>query len=225
MAIPLFLFTDSFSVASPSTNLSDSHWFFFPGEALLPVIAETINNMGGRGREGEGGEPQGSQHCTQPTGFSLPHIWFTVVPSSRGKMLSCWKYTWKAALPQRYHICILITHTLSCLELFLTKRAETHQTLSHLLLRAAGSPGMGSDDSCLQKRDGRGMGRNSSGPKWRGKEASLDEISPSSRKIGRRVSAQEMSPCVNKRAHDHRIREGPGKESHRQTGEYLRKGL
>lgn len=58
VAIPLFLFTDSFSVASPSTNLLDSHRFFFPGDALLPVIAEAINNMGGRGREGEGGEPQ-----------------------------------------------------------------------------------------------------------------------------------------------------------------------
>ena len=84
---------------------------------------------------------------------------------------------------------------------------------------------MGSGDSCLQKRDGRGTGRNSSGPKWRGKEASLDEISPSSRRIERRVSAQGMSPCVNKREHDHRIGEGPGKEGQRQTGECLRKGL
>ena len=152
VAIPLFLFTDGFSVASPSTNLSDSHRFFFPGTALLPVIAETINNMGGRGPEGEGGEPQRSQQCTQPTGFSLPHIWFTVVPASRGKMLSCWKYTWKAALPQRYHLCILITHTLSCLELFLTKWAKNTSHFSHLLLCAAGSLSMGSGGSCLQKR-------------------------------------------------------------------------
>ena len=38
------------------------------------------------------------------------------------------------------------------------------------------------------------MGRNSLGPKQRGKEASLDEISPSPRKTKavRRVSAQEM---------------------------------
>lgn len=57
-----------------------------------------------------------------------------------------------------------------------------------------------------------GTGRNDSlGPKWRGKEALLDEISPSSRKIEGRVSAQEMSPHVM-REHRHRNGEGPGKE-------------
>lgn len=69
------------------------------------------------------------------------------------------------------------------------------------------------------------MGRNSLGMKQRGKEALLDEISPSSRKIEGRVSAQKMSPCVNKRERRHRSGEGPGKESQRQTREHMRKGL
>lgn len=79
-----------------------------------------------------------------------------------------------------------------------------------------------------QKKDGRGMGRNSLGPKQRGKEALLDEISPSSRKtkaLGR-VSAQGTAPRVNQRVNKGtQVREGPGKERLRQTREYLRKGL
>lgn len=46
------------SLAPPSDNLSDSHWFSFAGKALLPVIAETINKVGGRGRRGEGSAAQ-----------------------------------------------------------------------------------------------------------------------------------------------------------------------
>lgn len=58
MAIPSLLFTCDLSPAPPSNDLSASHWFFFAGDALFPVTAETINKMGGRGRGGEGSETQ-----------------------------------------------------------------------------------------------------------------------------------------------------------------------
>lgn len=58
VAIPSSLFTCDLSPAPPSNDLSESPRFFFAGKALLPVIAETINKMGGRGSRGEGSETQ-----------------------------------------------------------------------------------------------------------------------------------------------------------------------
>lgn len=78
---------------------------------------------------------------------------------------------------------------------------------------------------CHQKRDERGMVSNSLWQKQRGQEASLDEISPSSRKtiaLGR-ASAQEMVTDISKKVSTGKG--GSGKESQRQTRSYLREGL